>query len=250
MKTRTLILSGMQSNVFFTGILNISGGQDLFCKVHCYNQYQDLCKVILKIGDKQYYAQNINLDIDYNFMLEGANIDDDVSFCVLSQKDNKCILSNNLSKEEIENITNQEKSTESEQKIESQSIGQEKTQQKVDFDESTFFDTIKEQFDDMFSKNQTCDEVEKLIPNSKWVKINCEDEEQNEHQYILGKLFNELGEVECVCYGEPAQNKEQKLLTVDPEFSQWLPLDPENENSKGYYIMYQDAKTGQTLKIS
>ena len=47
----------------------------------------------------------------------------------------------------------------------------------------------------------------------------------------------------------PAQNSADKNANIDLDYAQWLPLEPEKENSAGFYIMYQDAETGDTVKF-
>lgn len=242
MKTRTIILSGMHNNKCLTGVLTLTGDMSLFCSLHTYTDVKELCELHMFVGKVEYYAQDLMLNIDYNFMVENANVDDELKIAVFN-KDDECILCNNLSQKEIAKLSTQ--------KAETQTVMQEpkplEEETNVNSEPKSFFEAISPQFEQMFLENEHCTDVEGLIQNSLWVKVF--DEEENTSKYILGKIFDESGNLKYICYGEPAQNANEIPNTVDLDYAQWLPLTPENENSNGYYLMFQDAKTGQTLKV-
>lgn len=111
--------------------------------------------------------------------------------------------------------------------------------------EETFFDGVKEQIDELFNKYPEEEILKQLIPESKWVKIDYE--EKNEY-YVVGLLY-ENNKIKYVCYGVPSVS-----MCEPPEelrgFSQWLPIDVSKEKGFGYWIAYQDAITGENVKIS
>ena len=245
MKTRTIILSGMHNKQCLTAVLSIEGEDSLFCKLHSYAEFVDLCSLVLSDGKTEYYAQNLDLNVDYNFMVENMNIDSNFKIAICNSE-NECVLSNNLTQGEFEMLIEKNKTKaqssdvdKKEEKIESEIQTEEKPE--------TFFDAIALQFEEMFENNTRCNEVEALIPNSMWVSV--DSDEENTKKYILGKIFDEQGNIKYVCYGEPAPNCNTTLNTVDPQFAQWLPLDPNNADSEGYFLLYQDAKTGETIKL-
>lgn len=111
--------------------------------------------------------------------------------------------------------------------------------------EATFFDGVKEQIDELFKKYPEEEILKQIIPESKWVKI---DYEENNEYYVVGLLY-ENNKIKYVCYGVPSVS-----LCEPPEeirgFSQWLPIDSTKEKGFGYWITYQDAETGENVKMS
>lgn len=110
------------------------------------------------------------------------------------------------------------------------------------FEGKEFFNLISEQIDDLFDNYPRVDELEELIPNSKWVKINFEN---NGNEYVLGLIYDNF-DLKYICYGVPG-----KFGSVPPKHlgeCQWLPLDPKNPID-GYWVIYQDANTGDKVDI-
>ncbi len=106
-----------------------------------------------------------------------------------------------------------------------------------------FIDKLKPQIDKLFEKNPLEENLQKLIPDSKWVKVEYEDDGDF---YVFGLLY--IGEeIKYVCYGVPAVFEESppKELAGYPI---WLPLDKDNQEGFGYWLTYQDATTGQPVK--
>ena len=111
--------------------------------------------------------------------------------------------------------------------------------------EETFYDDIKDQIEQLFAKYPEEEILKQLIPDSKWVKIDYE--EKNEY-YVVGLLY-ENEKIRYVCYGVPS------IVQSEPPgelkgLAQWLPIDVAKENGFGYWITYQDAKTGETIRIN
>lgn len=107
-----------------------------------------------------------------------------------------------------------------------------------------FYNEIKGQLSILFERYPEETFLNEIIPNSKWVKVDYED---NGKYFVIGLIYEDE-KVSYVCYGMPGE------YTFDPpkEFSgisQWLPLDPEKPNELGYWLMYQDAETGENVEI-
>lgn len=114
---------------------------------------------------------------------------------------------------------------------------------KEDSDDS-FFSTIKNQVDELLNNYEQELALETIIPNSKFVKV---DYEQNGDYYIFGVIY-ENDKIKYVVYGLPGE------YGIKPEdeyssFYQWLPLNVDNPEGFGYYLMYQDAQNGEAIKI-
>ncbi len=99
-------------------------------------------------------------------------------------------------------------------------------------------------FDVLFSQNEHFSELENMIEGTEWVKVMF-DKNGSDH-YILGKIFD--GDVIThIAYGTYAEKQKEKPPQGLEQFCQFLPLDPQNELSSGYYVMYQDAITGENV---
>ncbi len=130
------------------------------------------------------------------------------------------------------------------EKAEISNIGNLNTQieEEVKENEPIFFDRLKPQIDKLFEDNPAESNLGQIIPDSKWVKVDYEDDGDF---YVFGLLYDENENVKYVCYGVPAVFDEEppKELTGFPI---WLPLD--DEKGFGYWLTYQDAVTGEPVK--
>ena len=117
-------------------------------------------------------------------------------------------------------------------------------ERKEEENEVIFIDKLKPQIDKLFETNPMEDNLQKLIPYSKWVKVEYEDDGDF---YVFGLLYDEHDNVRYVCYGVPAVFEEEppKELSGYPI---WLPLDKDNMRGFGYWLTYQDATTGEPVK--
>ncbi len=107
-----------------------------------------------------------------------------------------------------------------------------------------FIDKLKPQIDKLFEDNPIENNLQNLIPNSKWIKVDYEDDGDF---YVFGLLYDEDGEVKYVCYGVPAvyESEAPKELSGFPI---WVPLDKNNSEGFGYWLTYQDATTGEPIR--
>lgn len=110
--------------------------------------------------------------------------------------------------------------------------------------DDNFFSTIKNQVEELLNNYEQELALETIIPNSKFVKV---DYEQNGDYYIFGVIYED-DKIKYVVYGLPGE------YGIKPEdeyssFYQWLPLNSDNPEGFGYYLMYQDAQNGEAIKI-
>ncbi len=107
----------------------------------------------------------------------------------------------------------------------------------------TFYDEIKSQVDNLFEKNPSEDYLEEMIPNSKWVKV--EFEEGGDY-YVFGMIYED-DSLKYICYGVPGiyQKNPPKQLSGYPV---WFPLDRSKNEGFGYWLTYQDAESGESIK--
>lgn len=110
--------------------------------------------------------------------------------------------------------------------------------------QNSFYDEIKNQISAIFEKYPEETFLNEIIANSKWAKVDYED---NGQYFVIGLIY-ENEEVSYVCYGMPGEYSEKPPRELNG-ICQWLPLDPEKPKELGYWIMYQDAKTGENVEI-
>ena len=107
-----------------------------------------------------------------------------------------------------------------------------------------FIDKLKPQIDKLFENNPAEENLQNLIPDSKWVKVEYEDDGDF---YVFGLLYNDSDEIKYVCYGVPAVFEEEPPRELSG-YPIWLPLDKEKAQGFGYWLTYQDAATGEPVK--
>lgn len=104
-----------------------------------------------------------------------------------------------------------------------------------------FYIAIKPQLDEMFICYPTDKALAEIVPNSKWVRVAMEED-----YYVVGVIF-ELDEPRYICYG--IHGYFDKKPTDDLALvSEWLPLNLNNAEGEGYWMIYQSAADGKTLK--
>ena len=109
----------------------------------------------------------------------------------------------------------------------------------VRFDGTNFYLSVKPQLDEIFVCFPECDDLEGVVPNSKWAKIQVED-----GFYVVGLILD--GEVvRYISYGVPATKNSCPPSEIR-DVAVWL--DDGKKEGKGYWVIYQDATTGQCLK--
>ncbi len=110
--------------------------------------------------------------------------------------------------------------------------------------EHKFYNMISEQLDELFEKYQHETNLEKLIESSKWVKIN---HEYDNKYYVVGIIYKD-NDIKYICYGVPGNYNTEPPRELRG-YSQWLPTDVADPYNKGYWVMYQDADTGENVYI-
>ncbi len=106
-----------------------------------------------------------------------------------------------------------------------------------------FFELISGQIEELFSKYPLDENLAKIIPNSKWVRV---DYDNTGKQYIFGLIY-ENDNLKYIAYGVPG------TFGVEPpedmkKYSQWLPCDTNNPEI-GFWVMFQNSSTGETVLI-
>ncbi len=106
-----------------------------------------------------------------------------------------------------------------------------------DSDVAHFYCSVKQKLEETFTCYPTVNVLEDMIPNSRWVEI-----KKSDTPYVIG-LVNERDKPRYLCYGVSCNTGNLPPPQIE-KYCQWLPLD----DYKGYWIIFQDANTGETLE--
>lgn len=111
-------------------------------------------------------------------------------------------------------------------------------------DKQDFFEDVKEQINSLFDLYPEEEFLKQIIPNSKWVKV---DYENKDEYYVVGLIYED-GKLKYICYGVPGLFSHEAPMQFDGG-AQWLPLDTEKPEDYGYWLSYQDAQSGENIKM-
>jgi hypothetical protein len=115
-----------------------------------------------------------------------------------------------------------------------------------DFDQVTkgnYFDKVKSELDTIFDEHPKEDALEKNIPCSKWAKIFYSDEKY----YTVGLIFDDKKPA-YICYGVPGKYSKEPPSELKG-FCSYLPLSIFDVKGDGYWMMYQNADSGECVQI-
>jgi len=104
----------------------------------------------------------------------------------------------------------------------------------------TFFDKTRDQIEALFEKYPKEERLKNLIEDSRWVKV---DWDNRGRHYVVGLIG--VGP-EYISYGVPAKYTPDPPKELDG-YCQWMPIDPKEPEKDGYWLMFQDAKTGGSV---
>ncbi len=104
---------------------------------------------------------------------------------------------------------------------------------------ASFYEKNKDGLDTLFSRHKRYETLEKLLPGSRWVKI---DYDGGGRYYVVGVTEDYL------CYGVPA------IYSPSPPkelkgYCQWLPKNSLEPRGEGFWIIFQDLASGETLRF-
>lgn len=106
----------------------------------------------------------------------------------------------------------------------------------------TYYEKNKRELDEVFSRFPKEENLSKIFPCSKWSKVFYEKEKY----YVVG-LIKEDGQEKYICYGVP----DEYSLNPPKELKGYccfIPLSLFDLTGKGYWMMFQDAVTGASIK--
>lgn len=104
-----------------------------------------------------------------------------------------------------------------------------------------FYESIKEELDKLFATYQADEELERLIENSKWVRVPTGEE----GYYVTGIIYYD-DTPQIICYGVPDKDNSNPP-PCNATCRQWLPV---ADDGRGYWMMYQSAIDGEFVEES
>lgn len=102
-----------------------------------------------------------------------------------------------------------------------------------------FLGAISASLEELFSLYPAEERLAGVVPFSKWVRVPLES-----GYYVVGVISDQEGAARYLAYGVPDKDN-ASLPDAYPACRGWLPLE---EDGAGYWMMYQDALTGEIVK--
>ena len=103
-----------------------------------------------------------------------------------------------------------------------------------------FYERIAGKIDELFKSGERDETLEKLLPQSKCVKVNYSETKS----FSVGLIGEKP---DYVCYALPGA-----FGSPAPEYlgeAAFLPLDSSDPEGKGYWLLYQNAQDGSSVKL-
>ena len=138
--------------------------------------------------------------------------------------------------QQLENFTTETVSTQDEQK------DLETTESEIEYKNHSILESIIPQFNYIFENYNPDEELNSLLPNAKFVKIN-----NDKDHYSIGAMYDN-DTIKYICYAVKCDYNVPAPEELGEHY-QWLPIDKEDPLSEGFYIVFQDAKDLKILKL-
>ena len=111
-------------------------------------------------------------------------------------------------------------------------------------DNRAYYEEVKAELNNLFISFPEETSLRNVVPDSKWVKINY----TKDKYYVVGLVYQD-GKEKYICYGVPA-----KFSTEPPKelkgFCSFVPVSVFNLKGDGFWMMFQDAFTGECVKMN
>lgn len=110
--------------------------------------------------------------------------------------------------------------------------------------EHPFIFAAREKLNFLFSSHEEMIELSKIIPESKWVKI-----DYSENKYYVVGLVKEHGKEKYICYGVPSKYSLYPPSELAP-YCSFIPLSVFDLQGDGFWMMFQSAESGECIKLN
>ena len=107
--------------------------------------------------------------------------------------------------------------------------------------ELSYYEKVCDEIEEFFKAGERVESMEKALPFTRWVKV--------DYDGTAGYVVGLIGEKpDYICYGLPGRYE-----PIAPEdlqnYCQWLPKDVKDPQGEGYWLIYQSAITGKSVKF-
>ncbi len=109
-------------------------------------------------------------------------------------------------------------------------------------EQEAFLNDIMYQLDEMFKIYPADDILNSIIPESRFIRV-----DNIEQSYVLGIIYEDKM-MKYIAYGVPAKYNSLPPADLGKNY-QWLPLNPEDVMSDGYFMIYQNALNGKIVDL-
>lgn len=103
----------------------------------------------------------------------------------------------------------------------------------------SFYEIISPKINELFESNPPCEELNNLVPSSKWVTIIVSDTEK----YYIGIIYENMN-AKLIAYAVDGIYSETPPSQLEQN-AQWLPANSLFPEQNGYWLMFQNAQTGE-----
>ena len=103
-----------------------------------------------------------------------------------------------------------------------------------------FYERLRDEIENLLNTYPREEALEGTVENSRWVKIDYGEGKY----YVFGVMYGG-GKARYICYGVPSNKPD----SPPPSLQNCSFIPAYNGGSSGYWVMYQDAKTGASIKI-
>ena len=106
----------------------------------------------------------------------------------------------------------------------------------------SYYQKAKRELEEVFSRFPIEEDLVKIFPESKWCKVYYECEKY----YVVG-VIKENDEEKYICYGVPATYSPTPPKELKG-YCSFIPLSVFALKGEGYWMIFQDAITGECIK--
>lgn len=104
-----------------------------------------------------------------------------------------------------------------------------------------YYLSVKDNLDKIFEQNPPEERLNELLPNTYWAKVELEKDQY----YVVGLIGDEPDYIGYGVPGEYSVNPPKEL----EGYCKWLSIDENEPHKEGYWMMYQDAQNGESIKL-
>ena len=109
---------------------------------------------------------------------------------------------------------------------------------------SSYYQTVKAELDTLFADYPEEHVLAQNVPDSRWVRV---DAGGGKH-YVVG-VIEQGGQPAYICYGVPGRYQKNPPKALDG-YCSYLPLSVFDLHGDGYWMMFQDADTGDCCHVN